>query len=133
MSNTLTVAEGQPVTPLKWYEYRQNNSGGAFILEATSGIGQYVWVQARNAKDADSRAQEIGLYFYGCESGQDCDCCGDRWSPQYAYWKDDEGTTNEPVLTKWRMGDRWFIDENAFAHRYDGTFYAVTEVLELSE
>lgn len=58
-----------------FYTYSQNNSGGSFI-----GPALYVVVEADNSEEADSIAEENGLYFDGCEKGVDCDCCGDRWS-----------------------------------------------------
>lgn len=63
----------------KFFEFNQNNSGGTFITDASRGIGEYVIIEAADAKEANSLAQQKGLYFDGCESGQDCDCCGDRW------------------------------------------------------
>lgn len=135
MSNVLTVAEGQPVTPLRWYEYSQNNSGGSFVHDSGSGIGYAVWVQARNAAEADSRAKSIGLYFDGVEDGSDCSCCGDRWSSKDWGW--DEGQTEEPTVYAGRWGG---ADENGlrwglptYAHRYDGTFYVVTNRMGLED
>lgn len=128
-TNTLTVPEGQPVTPLKWFEFRQNNSGGVDVVDPGAGIDKYVWVQARNHQEANVRAEQIGLYFNGCETGQDCDCCGDRW---YEQWNEDDGTTEEPALSKWKLGGRWITERGAYAHRYDGTFYRVTDAREVS-
>lgn len=71
-----------------FYEFGQNNSGGTFDIDKKSGIGEFVIVEANSAKHANSRAEEIGLYFNGCESGADCSCCGDRW---YEKWEDDPG------------------------------------------
>jgi hypothetical protein len=127
MSNVLTVPEGQPVTPLKWFEYDQNNSGGVFDHQPEAGIGYAVWVQARNAAEADARAEGIGLYFDG---EGDCSCCGDRWS---SAWGD--GQTEEPAVYAGRWGGadedglRWGLP--TYAHRYDGTFYVVTARTEL--
>lgn len=130
MSNTLTVLEGQPVTPLKWFEYSQNNSGGGFDHQPESGIGYAVWVQARNAAEADSRAKSIGLYFDG---EGDCSCCGNRWSDKDGW---DDGQAEEPAL----FGGPYGADENGlkwglptYAHRYDGTFYVVTARTELED
>jgi hypothetical protein len=60
---------------LRWFSYRQNNSGG-FL----DGPAQYVYIQAKNENEADGIAELNGLYFNGVEKGTDCDCCGDRWS-----------------------------------------------------
>lgn len=134
MSNVLTVPEGQPVAPLRWYEYTQNNSGGGFDHDAEAGIGYAVWVQARNSTEADQRAQAIGLYFDGVAKDMDCSCCGDRWSAKGDYGWDD-GQLSEPFVYAGRWGG---ADENGlrwglptYAHRYDGTFYVVTNRTEL--
>jgi hypothetical protein len=57
-----------------FYTYRQNNSGGHFIGPV------YVCVECDSTNEADEIAQNHGVYFNGCSNGQDCDCCGDRWS-----------------------------------------------------
>jgi hypothetical protein len=127
--NTLTVAQGQKVSPLKWYEYSQNNSGGSFDHDPDAGIGYAVWVQARNYEEANRRAEQIGLYFDG---EGDCSCCGDRWSDK---WYESDGQTEEPTVYAGRYsgadenGLRWGLP--TYAHRYDGTFYVVTARTEL--
>lgn len=75
--------------PMKWFHYRQNNSGGEW-----SGP-RHVVVQAVNAVMADATAMEFAdVYFDGCSSnGRDCRCCGDRWSQAW----DSEGT-EEPMV-----------------------------------
>ena len=73
---------------LKWWHYRQNNSGGNFYGP------KHVVVQAVNGNMADATAENFaGVYFNGCVTGQDCDCCGDRWSPSC----DSEGTEEPQV------------------------------------
>ena len=66
-----------------FYTFSQNNSGGRFHNDRTRGIGSYVIVEADDFEHAIERALEIGLYFDGVDSGDDCECCGDRWCPQY--------------------------------------------------
>ena len=66
----------------KFFHYPQNNSGGHFHFEK-SGITHHVLIEAINAKHADFRAEEVGIYFDGCESDIDCSCCGDRWDRAY--------------------------------------------------
>lgn len=67
----------------KWFGFSQNNSGGLFDYDESRGITHFVIVEAVDAGHANQRAEEIGLYFDGCNSGMDCDCCGDRWYPAY--------------------------------------------------
>lgn len=67
----------------KFYHFSQNNSGGMFDIEPSRGIGVDVWIEAVDADHANSRAEQIGLYFNGVEDGSDCECCGDRWYPTW--------------------------------------------------
>jgi hypothetical protein len=69
---------------MKFFTFRQNNSGGFFL-----GPAQYVIIQAVDADQADNLALDVGLYFNGVVGNQDCDCCGDRWTCQYG---DDDGS-----------------------------------------
>jgi hypothetical protein len=64
-----------------WYEFRQNNSGGSFVMDDDVSI--YVLIQAASNYEANAKAQDIGIYFDGCSDGRDCDCCGDRWYEAY--------------------------------------------------
>lgn len=43
-------------------------------------IAPWVIIEARNPGEANTLAMELGVYFDGCRSGQDCLCCGDRWT-----------------------------------------------------
>lgn len=69
---------------MKFFTFSQNNSGGSFDFLPNRGISHYVIVEARDSDEANDRAERIGLYFDGCESGADCECCGDRWSRAWA-------------------------------------------------
>lgn len=70
----------------------------------------HVVIEARDADHANEIALLNGIYFDGCESGNDCSCCGDRWSP---LWKDDGTITpliynDHPVAEfcdNWPMND----------------------------
>lgn len=61
-----------------FFHYHQNNSGGSFGPPAINVI-----VEAESKEQADSKAEEIGLYFDGCNNRIDCPCCGDRWYRAY--------------------------------------------------
>ena len=61
-----------------WYEYRQNNSGGVYCGPAIN-----VFIEATNEDVAAALAERLGVYFDGCSTGADCDCCGDRWYRAY--------------------------------------------------
>jgi hypothetical protein len=64
-----------------FFLFNQNNSGGSFHLDKSTGITCYVIVEASNADEANRIAESLGIYFDGCDTGQDCECCGDRWYP----------------------------------------------------
>jgi hypothetical protein len=60
-----------------FYTFSQNNSGGSFKGP------EYVIVEADSASEANYIAQihpDSPVYFNGCSIGDDCKCCGDRWS-----------------------------------------------------
>lgn len=57
-----------------FFTFHQNNSGGRWL-----GPAKFVIIEAENAKTANALAEVKGLYFDGCETGEDCPCCGDRW------------------------------------------------------
>ena len=61
----------------KFYEFNQNNSGGFFDVD--SDVCHRLFIEATNAEQANRIAQDLGVYFDGCDDGQDCSCCGDRW------------------------------------------------------
>lgn len=70
----------------KFFHFSQNNPGGSFHINET--VAHHVIIEAYSAKDANARAEDIGIYFNGCDTGTDCTCCGDRWSEQ---WSDGDG------------------------------------------
>jgi len=99
-ANDLTVCvvyQSQAVAKLKWFTFRQNNSGGNFIVD--NDVDAYVIVQAHNADEANQLAQRIGIYFNGVDDGIDCECCGDRWDKAWVT-EGTEGTegTDEPMV-----------------------------------
>lgn len=59
---------------MKFFEYIQNNSGGAYKVPALR-----VYIEAASAPEADERAAARGIYFDGVKNERDCKCCGDRW------------------------------------------------------
>ena len=77
-----------------FYHFSQNNSGGSFESDKSSGITHHVIVEGRDWKDVKHRAEDIGLYWNGCDSGRDCSCCGDRWSD----YGDNDDLTDEPMI-----------------------------------
>lgn len=63
---------------MPFYTFDQNNSGGSFVFEKDK-LSKYVVIEAQSPKVAKALAEDLGIYFDGCENGRDCECCGDRW------------------------------------------------------
>ena len=76
----------------KFFTFYQNDSGGYF--EINDNLAEYVIIEAHSYKEANEKAEKIGIYFDGVDIGIDCECCGDRWTRQ---WDDDDGT-DEPTI-----------------------------------
>lgn len=70
-----------------FFTFNQNNSGGQFDLDGK--VCHYVIVEADDYRFANIIAEDIGIYFDGCNNDMDCPCCGDRWSSQ---WDNSDGT-----------------------------------------
>lgn len=100
----------------KFFTYLQNNSGGVFCHTPEDGIGYQVCIEAVDYNHANARAEGIGLYFYGCDDGRDCDCCGDRWYKAYDGDEEEELPTN----------GGWGIP--SYIHYLDGRIVAIPYV-----
>lgn len=99
---------------MAYFVYRQNNSGGSFVHDEGK-LSHYVAIEAESASGAEAKAEELGIYFDGCDTGQDCDCCGDRW-----YRQSEPEELPACVYIKW-MGDA----PDMYVHNLDGTVEAV--------
>lgn len=75
-----------------FFTYIQNNSGGRFHVD--DSVAHYVIIEAKSVKQANRRAEDVGLYWDGVAKDRDCDCCGDRW---YSVWNDNDGT-EKPLI-----------------------------------
>lgn len=96
----------------KFYTFDQNNSGGNFDYDERAGITHYVIVEAVDRNHAISRAESIGLYFNGVEEGNDCPCCGDRWSTPYKDEGDDEPMLHSTPVAAHERGKWSFFEED---------------------
>ena len=107
----------------KFFNFRQNNSGGLFVIDDALGIGPRVWIEAADADNANSQARKLGIYFDGVENGQDCECCGDRWLEQ---WPDDDGepkpTINEEYNFDWH--------DTVYVHRLDDSIERIKRAVK---
>ena len=66
-----------------FYLFSQNNSGGFF--EVNDKVCHFVIIEADDYRFANIIAEDIGIYFDGCENDTDCPCCGDRWDRVDSY------------------------------------------------
>ena len=65
----------------KFFTFRQNNSGGVFVVNDT--VAHSVVVEATSPEDANARAGAMGMF-----SMSFCECCGPRFSRAF---KNEEG------------------------------------------
>lgn len=109
----------------KFYEFKQNNSGGKFIVDEK--VTNRVIIEAYNPDDANDIAESLGIYFDG---DNDCPCCGNRWYPatefneiKFPYKYDDCNTFNTIeeyahfMSVKWR----WIKDVDVRIFFKNGT------------
>lgn len=82
------------------------------MIDDPAGIGVVVWVEALTFEAANERARGIGIYFNGIDSGQDCPCCGDRWSEP---WDGDEMKAVPEIDEKYDFG--WH--DTVYVHHAD--------------
>lgn len=75
IEHTPAVAKA-PEVP-RYFHFSQNNPGGSFVIDEK--VAHHVIIQAHSAGEANRLALGVGIYFDGCSSGTDCNCCGDRW------------------------------------------------------
>lgn len=60
-----------------FYLFRQNNSGGQWVLSTEHGVGIVMHVEADSEEQANERFEAIGEKVRGFHWY--CDCCGHRW------------------------------------------------------
>lgn len=106
LSRLITVKnKGESV----FYTYDQNNSGGRFSLDDMVTVA--VIIEANSDREADFRAEEVGIYF---DSDRDCPCCGPRWSKA---WRD--GTEVPEVYGQApEMRSSYWVHDAKQAHCY---------------
>lgn len=100
--------ETQNSQEYKWFEYNQNNSGGSFDVD--DNVCEYVFIEARSVNEANTFANELGIYFNGCSTGRDCSCCGDRWHEPY-----------ESIVFPYRYGTLSLSEAKDSGFEYDKT------------
>lgn len=113
-----------------FYTYIQNNSGGYFKI--TKKIKHYVIIEADSAKEANEKAEHIGIYFEGVKKDRDCPCCGDRWHKVL-----EKGGTKKPkiygdnVLSYFAFRRKLFywypLKKKAIVYYKDGKFEVFSE------
>ena len=107
----------------KFYEFRQNNSGGSFNY--TDDLDRHVYIEATSALEANSIAKNLGVYFDGVRCGMDCSCCGDRWD-ETQEWRAIE--SKDDLQKEIGFDMRWMWGENdviAIIHTLDDMRYTL--------
>jgi len=112
---------------MTFYRFRQNNSGGRWVIDADRGISVEVWIEAGSPTEAILRAEEIGLYWDGVNKGFDCSCCGDRWwwsvsGVDYDARESAPPTVFEPTLDISSL----YPDNYGYIHFADGRIVGIT-------
>lgn len=104
------------VKPAKFFDFRQNNSGGRFKLDPKNGISVIVIIEAPSDTIANCIAETKGIQF---DSG--CPCCGDRWTRAWDGGEDVPSYYGEPVLgTKMKYKREDPNVPEGFIHYLDG-------------
>lgn len=65
---------------MNWYCFKQNNSGGSFIVD--DKVCNRLFIEAKSFDAAVKKAEELGCYWDGVDNGIDCPCCGDKRSKE---------------------------------------------------
>ena len=93
----------------KFFHFRQSCCGGNFHFDEKKGISVNVIIEAKNSKEANSCAGNIGIYFKDCkEIG--CSCDG-RWNKI----RNNENGNKSPSV----YGKRVAITKKTVAIKYD--------------
>lgn len=79
-----------------------------------------VFVEAIAVEEANRRAEDIGIYFNGCDKGLDCNCCGDRWSPVY---EDEYDVFLSDSMEELEMKVRKSLDHGYSSHTESAIIY----------
>lgn len=74
---SMQICNATDLNSFPMYLYSQNNSGGYDI--ENRDVACSVYIQGKDAAQANAIAENIGIYFDGVEAEIDCECCGDRW------------------------------------------------------
>lgn len=123
---------------MPFYDFRQNNSGGSWDY-SDRGISVNVIIEADSVDEANTKAENLGLYFDGAG---DCNCCGNRWDEFWGDPKDVPSIYTEEVkpgdkypakdTEMGRFGHKWMEEgkPEGFIHYKDGRvegFWAETD------
>ena len=103
----------------KFYTFRQNNSGGYFIIN--DYVAEYLIIEASSPHEAIIKMKDITENY-----SEFCACCGHRWNG----WIDDEDGKEIPMIynedaktyrSKWDSGEIiiYYYDETKEKLRYE--------------
>lgn len=89
-----------------FFTFRQSNPGGFYQDE----MPNYLIVEAPSSDFANFAAEKQGVYFDGCQTGQDCPCCGNRWGRVYS----GDGTDNPQIY-----GEKVELDQTVYNDEWE--------------
>lgn len=100
---------------MPFFTFNQNNSGGRYHINEK--LAKVVIIEADHDAAANEFAESIGIYFDGIDKGQDCPCCGDRWSQASERDGRPEPRIYEETIEEY-LQDRWAISRKHTVHLY---------------
>lgn len=123
--------EKSPLLPLgagdvRYYDFSQNNSGGRW--KVSEDYAENTIIAARCVREANDRAEELGIYFDGCTKELDCDCCGDRWCSQWTESEDVEPLIYGKQPKDYLIEDGFSLRSKVIVHHGDGRRETFTRV-----
>ncbi len=93
------------MSELKWFHLSQSNSGGYFIRNES--VSDDVFIQAKTAKEAESKALEITS-----DHSEYCHCCGERWWVDF----DECDGKSEPEIYRNKLSTEYAPYDRSNAH-----------------
>lgn len=111
------ITRAKDVGELKWWGFKQNNSGGYFIQNGA--VDELVFIQARSFAEAMNISNKI------FEDNSDyCECCGPRWSIS-----DEKEGSLEPEMFGEPLESFKFYSKNgaAILHYHNGSAVRYTK------
>jgi len=95
----------------KFFRFRQNNSGGVFVVN--DKVAHSVVVEAHSPQHANHRAKEMGMFDMSF-----CECCGPRFSKAF---NSEEGFDSADEAVSQSRHTTFRSKDSVVVHFTDGT------------